>query len=62
MPRVVTVVTIALNNATNAGLLAVRMLGVANDNLLSRFTLLPLPLFKYNVKIALLVLVFGWKL
>ena len=36
MPRGVPVATVAVNNATNAGLLAVRMLGVANDNLLSR--------------------------
>jgi hypothetical protein len=37
MPRGVPVATVAINNATNAGLLAVRMLGVADDNLLSRF-------------------------
>lgn len=37
MPRGVPVATVAVNNATNAGLLAVRMLGVADDNLLSRF-------------------------
>ncbi|KAK7355969.1 hypothetical protein VNO80_15234 [Phaseolus coccineus] len=35
MPRGVPA-TVAVNNATNAGLLAVRMLDVANDNLLSR--------------------------
>jgi len=49
MPRGVPVATVAVNNATNAGLLAVRMLGVANDDLLSRFSLLPLPLCKSNV-------------
>ncbi|KAL5195977.1 Phosphoribosylaminoimidazole carboxylase, chloroplastic [Glycine soja] len=38
MPRGVPVATVAVNNATNAGLLAVRMLGVANDNLLSRMS------------------------
>ncbi|QCE05970.1 phosphoribosylaminoimidazole carboxylase [Vigna unguiculata] len=36
MPRGVPVATVTVNNATNAGLLAVRMLGVANDNILSR--------------------------
>ncbi|QCE07440.1 phosphoribosylaminoimidazole carboxylase [Vigna unguiculata] len=38
MPRGVPVATVAVNNATNAGLLAVRILGVANDNLLSRMS------------------------
>ncbi|XP_027366407.1 phosphoribosylaminoimidazole carboxylase, chloroplastic-like isoform X3 [Abrus precatorius] len=38
MPRGVPVATVAVNNATNAGLLAVRMLGVADDNLLSRMS------------------------
>lgn len=41
MPRGVPVATVAINNATNAGLLAVRILGAANDNLLSRFPLAP---------------------
>lgn len=50
MPRGVPVATVAVNNATNAGLLAVRMLGVANDYLLSRFPLLPLPFCKSDVK------------
>lgn len=36
MPRGVPVATVAINNATNAGLLAVRMLGVADPDLLSR--------------------------
>ncbi|OIW13811.1 hypothetical protein TanjilG_31700 [Lupinus angustifolius] len=38
MPRGVPVATVAVNNATNAGLLAVRMLGVADNNLLSRMS------------------------
>ncbi|KAK2362122.1 phosphoribosylaminoimidazole carboxylase, chloroplastic [Trifolium repens] len=38
MPKGVPVATVAVNNATNAGLLAVRMLGVADDNLLSRMS------------------------
>ena len=37
MPRGVPVATVAINNATNAGLLAVRMLGVADSDLKSRF-------------------------
>jgi len=41
MPRGVPVATIAINNATNAGLLAVRMLGIADENLVSRFASLP---------------------
>ncbi|KAL4287422.1 hypothetical protein AHAS_Ahas19G0184600, partial [Arachis hypogaea] len=36
MPRGVPVATVAVNNATNAGLLAVRILSVADDNLRSR--------------------------
>ncbi|XP_021751123.1 phosphoribosylaminoimidazole carboxylase, chloroplastic-like isoform X4 [Chenopodium quinoa] len=36
MPRGVPVATVAINNATNAGLLAVRMLGVADSDLTSR--------------------------
>lgn len=40
MPRGVPVATVAINNATNAGLLAVRMLGVADVDLLSRCWLL----------------------
>ncbi|KAL4032156.1 hypothetical protein IC575_005220 [Cucumis melo] len=38
MPRGVPVATVAINNATNAGLLAVRMLGVADADLLSRMS------------------------
>lgn len=54
MPRGVPVATVAINNATNAGLLAVRMLGIADNNFLSRlaFPLSP-SLWKYvncNVK------------
>jgi len=41
MPKGVPVATIAINNATNAGLLAVRILGVADENLVSRFASLP---------------------
>ncbi|KAH9619304.1 hypothetical protein KSS87_022095 [Heliosperma pusillum] len=36
MPRGVPVATVAINNATNAGLLAVRMLGVGDSDLLAR--------------------------
>ena len=43
MPRGVPVATVAINNATNAGLLAVRMLGVANPDLVARLG--PLNLF-----------------
>jgi phosphoribosylaminoimidazole carboxylase len=39
MPRGVPVATVAINNATNAGLLAVRMLGVGDADLLARFCL-----------------------
>jgi len=35
----VPVATVAINNATNAGLLAVRMLGVGDADLLARFSL-----------------------
>lgn len=35
--------TVAINNATNAGLLAVRMLGVADNRLLSRLLFLHVP-------------------
>ncbi|PQP93276.1 phosphoribosylaminoimidazole carboxylase chloroplastic isoform X1 [Prunus yedoensis var. nudiflora] len=38
MPRGVPVATVAVNNATNAGLLAVRMLGVCDADLLSRMS------------------------
>jgi len=37
MPRGVPVATVAVNNATNAGLLAVRILGVCDADLVSRF-------------------------
>ncbi|KAJ9153331.1 hypothetical protein P3X46_026779 [Hevea brasiliensis] len=38
MPRGVPVATVAINNATNAGLLAVRMLGVGDSDLLARMS------------------------
>ncbi|XVF06356.1 hypothetical protein REPUB_Repub06bG0041100 [Reevesia pubescens] len=38
MPRGVPVATVAVNNATNAGLLAVRMLGVGDADLLTRMS------------------------
>lgn len=37
MPRGVPVATVAINNATNAGLLAVRMLAVGDTALQERF-------------------------
>lgn len=37
MPRGVPVATVAINNATNAALLAVRILGAGDIELLSRF-------------------------
>ena len=46
MPRGVPVATVAINNATNAGLLAVRMLGVSDPDLQARWALsLSLSLF-----------------
>ncbi|AEC05898.1 phosphoribosylaminoimidazole carboxylase family protein / AIR carboxylase family protein [Arabidopsis thaliana] len=36
MPRGVPVATVAINNATNAALLAVRMLGISDNDLVSR--------------------------
>ena len=39
MPRGVPVATVAINNATNAGLLAVRMLGVSDPDLQARWAL-----------------------
>ncbi|RVW68610.1 Phosphoribosylaminoimidazole carboxylase, chloroplastic [Vitis vinifera] len=38
MPRGVPVATVAINNATNAGLLAVRMLGVSDPDLQARMS------------------------
>uniref|UniRef100_A0A2P2KDT4 phosphoribosylaminoimidazole carboxylase n=1 Tax=Rhizophora mucronata TaxID=61149 RepID=A0A2P2KDT4_RHIMU len=38
MPKGVPVATVAINNATNAGLLAVRMLGVGDPDLLARMS------------------------
>jgi phosphoribosylcarboxyaminoimidazole (NCAIR) mutase len=40
MPRGVPVATVAINNATNAALLAVRMLGISDTDLVSRFSFL----------------------
>lgn len=40
MPRGVPVATVAINNATNAALLAVRMLGISDNDLVSRFSFL----------------------
>lgn len=37
MPRGVPVATVAINNATNAGLLAVRLLGISDIDLQARF-------------------------
>lgn len=42
MPRGVPVATVAINNATNAGLLAVRMLGIKDVDLLARLDCLSL--------------------
>ena len=44
MPRGVPVATVAINNATNAGLLAVRMLGIQDADLLARLRSLSLSL------------------
>lgn len=38
MPRGVPVATVAINNATNAGLLAIRMLGIGDPDLLARMS------------------------
>ena len=40
MPRGVPVATVAINNATNAGLLAVRMMGIRDADLLARWVFL----------------------
>ena len=37
MPRGVPVATVAINNATNAGLLAVRVMGIRDADLLARW-------------------------
>ncbi|CAN0892835.1 Phosphoribosylaminoimidazole carboxylase, chloroplastic (Fragment) [Linum grandiflorum] len=42
MPRGVPVATVAINNATNAGLLAVRILGAGDPDLLARLSITPL--------------------
>ena len=46
MPRGVPVATVAINNATNAGLLAVRMMGICNADLLARLVFSLFPLWK----------------
>ena len=43
MPRGVPVATVAINNATNAGLLAVRMMGIRDADLLARWVFFTLP-------------------
>lgn len=43
MPRGVPVATVAINNATNAGLLAVRMLGIRDADLLARWVFFLFP-------------------
>ena len=43
MPRGVPVATVAINNATNAGLLAVRMMGICDADLLARWVFFSLP-------------------
>ena len=43
MPRGVPVATVAINNATNAGLLAVRMMGIRDADLLARWVFFSLP-------------------
>ena len=46
MPRGVPVATVAINNATNAGLLAVRMMGIHDADLLARLVFSLFPLWK----------------
>ena len=43
MPRGVPVATVAINNATNAGLLAVRMMGIRDADLSARWVFFSLP-------------------
>ncbi|KAF3547807.1 hypothetical protein DY000_02002025 [Brassica cretica] len=38
MPRGVPVATVAINNSTNAALLAIRMLGISDTDLVSRMS------------------------
>ncbi|KAG2275195.1 hypothetical protein Bca52824_057750 [Brassica carinata] len=38
MPRSVPVATVAINNSTNTALLAIRMLGISNTDLVSRMS------------------------
>lgn len=49
MPRGVPVATVAINNATNAALLAVRMLGISDSDLVSRFFFSFLLLHKFRL-------------
>ena len=46
MPRGVPVATVAINNATNAGLLAVRVMGIRDAYLLARWVFSLFPLWK----------------
>lgn len=50
MPKGVPVATVAVDNAANAGLLAVRILGAADPNLLARYVnhITPLLVFSYK--------------
>jgi phosphoribosylaminoimidazole carboxylase len=57
MPRGVPVATVAINNATNAGLLAVRMLGIQDADLLARLRSLSLSYCVINLRKKLINLV-----
>ena len=46
MPRGVPVATVAINNATNAGLRAVRMMGIRDADLLARWVFSDFPISK----------------
>lgn len=48
MPRGVPVATVAINNATNAGLLAVRLLGISDVNLQARYKTLLSSFFPFS--------------
>lgn len=61
MPRGVPVATVAVNNATNAGLLAVRMLGVGDADLVARLDgPLPLGLMTTYAFFLFYFFIFGW--
>ena len=53
MPRGVPVAAVAINNAKNAGLLAVRMLGVADADLVARLGPLNLLVVIYKCYVRL---------